>query len=125
MKNYFDVLGAHPSGFSNPPDCMPSTPQCSLSGGWNNDHSFFAFTASVEYHDTMVQNGDDAKQIWFTEFGYDSNRTTAAGLRVLDATSPRIPRPSTWCRPTRWRATPPYVGGDVLEPELPDVGAAD
>jgi hypothetical protein len=27
----------------------------------------------------MVQNGDDAKQIWFTEFGYCSNPTPPPG----------------------------------------------
>jgi hypothetical protein len=70
---YFDVLSAHPSGFSNPPDCTPTTPQCSLSGAWNEDDSFYAFTRASEYHDVMVQNGDGAKQIWFTEFGYCSN----------------------------------------------------
>jgi hypothetical protein len=76
---YFDVLSAHPSGFSNPPDCTPDTPQCSLSGGWNTDDSFFAFTRVSEYRDVMVQNGDSAKQIWFTEFGYCSNPTPPPG----------------------------------------------
>ncbi len=79
VKGYFDVLSAHPSGFSNPPDCTPDTPFCSLSGAWNTDDSFFAFTRSSQYHDIMVQNGDDAKQIWFTEFGYCSNPTPPPG----------------------------------------------
>jgi hypothetical protein len=70
---YFDILSAHPSGFSNPPDCTPATPWCSLSGAWNTDDSFFAFTRVAEYRDVMVQNGDAAKQIWFTEFGYCSD----------------------------------------------------
>src|SRR6266568_2469135 len=70
---YFDALSAHPSGFSNPPDCTPATPQCSLSGGFNSDDSFFAFTRISEYRDVMVQNGDGAKPIWLTEFGYCSN----------------------------------------------------
>ena len=76
---YFDALSAHPSGFSNPPDCTPDTPQCSLSGGYNTDDSFFAFTRLSEYHDVMVQNGDAAKQIWLTEFGYCSNATPPPG----------------------------------------------
>jgi polysaccharide biosynthesis protein PslG len=70
---YFDILSAHPSGFSNPPDCTPATPECSLSAAWNTDDSFFAFTRVSEYRDVMVQNGDAAKQIWFTEFGYCSD----------------------------------------------------
>jgi hypothetical protein len=76
---YFDALSAHPSGFSNPPDCTPATPWCSLSGSWNSDDSFFAFTRVSQYRDIMVQNGDAAKQIWFTEFGYCSNRTPPPG----------------------------------------------
>ncbi len=76
---FFDVLSAHPSGFSNPPDCTPATPQCSLSGGFNTDDSFFAFTRVSEYRDIMVQNGDAAKPIWFTEFGYCSNPTPPPG----------------------------------------------
>jgi polysaccharide biosynthesis protein PslG len=78
-KAYFDILSAHPSGFSNPPDCTPATPECSLSGAWNTDDSFFAFTRVSQYRDVMVQNGDDAKQIWFTEFGYCSNPTPPPG----------------------------------------------
>lgn len=79
VLGYFDALSAHPSGFSNPPDCTPATPECSLSGGYNSDDSFFAFTRISEYHDVMVQNGDAAKQIWFTEFGYCSNPTPPPG----------------------------------------------
>jgi hypothetical protein len=77
--NYFDVLSAHPSGFSNPPDCTPATPWCSLSGAWNEDDSFYAFTRVSQYRDIMVANGDAAKQIWFTEFGYCSNPTPPPG----------------------------------------------
>jgi len=73
--NYFDVMSAHPSGFSNPPDCTPDTPYCSLSGGWNTDDSFFAFTQLSHYRDIMVANNDASKQIWLTEFGYCSNPT--------------------------------------------------
>jgi hypothetical protein len=79
VTGFFDILSAHPSGFSNPPDCTPATPECSLSGGWNTDDSFFAFTRVSQYRDVMVQNGDGAKQIWFTEFGYCSNPTPPPG----------------------------------------------
>jgi hypothetical protein len=78
VKNYFDVLGAHLSGFSNPPDCTPATPQCSLSGAWNTDPSFFAFARVGQYHDVMTQAGDD-KKIWLTEFGYDSSSVAVPG----------------------------------------------
>jgi hypothetical protein len=70
VKNYYDALAAHPSGFSNPPDCSPATPACSLSGAWNDDPSFFAFSRVQQYRDLMVRNGESNKKIWFTEFGY-------------------------------------------------------
>jgi polysaccharide biosynthesis protein PslG len=79
VKNFYDALSAHPSGFSNPPSCTPATPQCSLSGGFNTDDSFFAFTRVSEYHDLMNQQGEGNKKIWFTEFGYCSNPTPPPG----------------------------------------------
>jgi hypothetical protein len=78
VKNYFDFMAAHLSGFSNPPDCMPSTPQCSLSGAWNTDPSFFPFYRLGQYRDAMTQAGDD-KKIWLTEFGYDSSTLAVPG----------------------------------------------
>jgi hypothetical protein len=79
VKNYFDVLAAHLSGFSNPPDCTTSSPQCSLSGAWNNDPSFFAFTRLGQYRDVLTQAGDANRPIWMTEFGYDSSTVAVPG----------------------------------------------
>ncbi|HEY1293911.1 MAG TPA: hypothetical protein VGJ60_12575 [Chloroflexota bacterium] len=84
-KNYFDAVSAHPSGFSNPPDCTPATPQCSLSGGFNNDPSFFAFYRVGQYRDLMVQQGIADKKIWFTEFGYCSNSTPPPGFEYCSS----------------------------------------
>jgi hypothetical protein len=78
-KQYYDAVSAHPSGFSNPPDCTPQTPQCSLSGAWNNDPSFFAFARVAQYRDVMMRNGESSKKIWFTEFGYCSSTTPPVG----------------------------------------------
>jgi hypothetical protein len=78
-KTYYDAVSAHPSGFSNPPDCTPQTPECSLSGGYNNDPSFFAFTRVDQYRDLMMRNGESNKKIWFTEFGYCSAATPPPG----------------------------------------------
>ena len=58
----------------------PATPQCSLSGAWNTDDSFFAFTRVAQYRDVMVANGDAGKQIWFTEFGW-STHTNPVGTK--------------------------------------------
>ena len=85
VRNYFDALSAHPSGFSNPPDCTPATPQCSLSGGFNNDPSFFAFYRVGQYRDLMVQQGIADKKIWFTEFGYCSNSIPPPGYEYCSS----------------------------------------
>jgi polysaccharide biosynthesis protein PslG len=87
IKNYYDAVAAHPSGYSNPPNCTPATPQCSLSGGFNTDPSFFAFTRVQQYRDLMVQNGESAKKIWFTEYGYCSNPTPPPGYEYCSAVS--------------------------------------
>jgi hypothetical protein len=87
VKNYFDVLGAHPSGFAIPPDCTPDTPSCSLVNGWNNDPSFFAFYRVNQYHDVLTANGDANKPVWFTEFGYCSNSTPPAGYEYCASVS--------------------------------------
>ena len=79
------TLSAHPSGFSNPPNCTPATPQCSLLGGFNNDDSFYAFTRVGEYRTLMVQQGESSKQIWFTEFGYCLNPTPPAGYEYCSS----------------------------------------
>jgi hypothetical protein len=87
---YFDAVSAHPSGFSNPPNCTPATPQCSLSGAFNDNDSFFAFTRVSQYHDLMVASGIGNKKIWFTEFGYCSNDTPPPGYeycKSIDATT--------------------------------------
>jgi len=78
-KNYYDVVAGHLSGFSNPPDCTPATPQCSLSGAWNEDPSFFAFSRLAQYRGVMVENGESNKQIWLTEFGYCANDSAIPG----------------------------------------------
>jgi hypothetical protein len=50
-----------------------------LSGGWNNDPSFFAFYRLGQYHDAMTAAGDANKKIWLTEFGYDSSTVAIPG----------------------------------------------
>jgi hypothetical protein len=79
VRNYYDILAAHPSGFSNPPDCTSETPQCSLSGGFNDNDSFFAFDRVRQYRQVMEHAGDAAKKIWFTEYGYGSTDQPVPG----------------------------------------------
>ncbi len=112
-KSYFDAVAAHLSGFSNPPDCTPATPQCSLSGAWNTDPSFFAFYRVGQYRDVMTQNGDTNKQIWLTEFGYDSNEIALPGYEYStyiseDAQARFLVQALQIARQT------PYIGGVMV-----------
>jgi hypothetical protein len=112
VKNYYDVLAAHLSGFSNPPDCTPSTPQCSLSGAWNTDPSFFAFYRLSQYHDVLTGANDD-KKIWLTEFGYDSSNVAVPGYEYStyiseDAQARFLTQAIVIARQT------PYIGGVMV-----------
>jgi hypothetical protein len=112
-KQYYDAVSAHPSGFSNPPDCTPQTPTCSLSGGWNNDSSFFAFTRVAQYRDVMVRNGESNKKIWFSEFGYCSGSTPPPGYEYCKYLTAQNQADFLVQAFTRARALD-YVGGMVV-----------
>jgi hypothetical protein len=68
LKQYSDAIGAHPSGFGNPPDVAAGTPNPT---GQYQGHRSFYFRGTMEtYRQVMVQFGDSNKQIWPTEFGW-------------------------------------------------------
>lgn len=68
LKDYSDAIGAHPSGFANPADAAPGTPNPT---GQFQGHRSFYFRGTMEsYRQIMVANGDGNKQIWPTEFGW-------------------------------------------------------
>ena len=78
VKNYYDVLGAHPGNSQNPPDTLwPDQP--GPGPGWR-DHPSFYFRRVEQLRQVMLDNGEDAKQIWFTEFGWASNPHPASGF---------------------------------------------
>jgi hypothetical protein len=69
LKNYCDAVGAHPSGFNNPPDAKlgysdPNEPDR------KNDVSYYFREMMEQYRNIMVKYGDSAKRIWVTEFGW-------------------------------------------------------
>ncbi|CAN5357320.1 hypothetical protein BH09ACT1_BH09ACT1_08080 [soil metagenome] len=55
---YFDVLGTHPYTW-------PDDPTVASNYNW--------LKKTTELHELMVDNGDGAKKIWATEFGYPTN----------------------------------------------------
>ena len=60
----------------------------------------------------MVQNGEPAKQIWITEFGYCSNRLPPPGYEYCKYMTEEQ-QARSWSRPTSSPARLPYVGGHV------------
>ena len=76
-KKYFDVLGAHPGSNNNPPDTLwPEKP--GPGPGWIDDSSFY-FRRVEQLRKVMEDNGDGIKQVWLTEFGWDSTPTPPPG----------------------------------------------
>jgi spore germination protein YaaH len=76
-KGYFDVLGAHPSGYNCPAlgDWQTVTPQEAGAdpgfGTFSNRHHSWCFRGTMEgYRNVMVANGDSGKGIAPTEFGW-------------------------------------------------------
>ncbi len=69
VRAYFDVLGAHAEPWANPPEenFANHTP-----GRPYSSHPSFFFRRLEDYRAIMVANGDGGKQIFETEFGYDS-----------------------------------------------------
>jgi hypothetical protein len=78
------VIGAHPYGAWNPPDARC----CGNSDlGYDKDPTFFFLDNIEDLRDIMVQNGDAARPIWITEFGWG----TYTGL--IDAVGGPAPTP--------------------------------
>lgn len=69
-QNCFDVLGAHGAGYKAPP--WISTDELASNLQWGG-HSSFGFRRVEMLRDVMVQNADDAKQVWLLEFGWTSD----------------------------------------------------
>ncbi len=70
LKFYCDGVGAHPSGYANPPDVYYRGGDFDPSRGYDDHPSFFFQNTMVDYYNIMVNNGDGGKRIWATEFGW-------------------------------------------------------
>ena len=73
LKYYCDAIGAHPSGYANPPDVYYRGGDFDPSRGFDDHPSFFFRNTMEDYYNIMVKNGDGGKRIWATEFGWPTN----------------------------------------------------
>ena len=74
LASVADAIGAHPSGFGNPPDV---TVQDFQAGRYSapshvNHASFYMLNTLTDYRNIMVAFGDGNKRVWPTEFGWGS-----------------------------------------------------
>ncbi len=80
VKNYYDVLGAHPGSNCNPPENSypdnPATNPCGTdpNGGrsYTTNNAFY-FKRILDVRSVMEQNGEGGKKMWLTETGWDSS----------------------------------------------------
>lgn len=71
LKHYCDAVGAHPSGFNNPPDADWRTFSDPANSFQAVGHPSWFFRGTMEgYRNIMVAYGDGYKRIWPTEFGW-------------------------------------------------------
>jgi len=70
LKYYSDVIGAHPSGYANPPDVYYAGGDFDPNRGYDDHGSFFFRNTMEDYYQIMAAYGDGGKRIWATEFGW-------------------------------------------------------
>jgi hypothetical protein len=94
-KGSFDAMALHPYGY-------PALPTDATSKSWNT------MFRAVDIHQVMTDNGDGAKQIWFTEFGAPTGTGSSA---VTEARQPDFVREGfvarqqwSWAGPLFWYA---------------------
>jgi polysaccharide biosynthesis protein PslG len=85
------ALGVHPYAWGNPPESMC----CAASPGvfgWYEHPSFYLRNTLQDYRAIVLENGDDARKMWITEFGY----ATYDGLRRSDGSAGSVSAGSEW-----------------------------
>jgi hypothetical protein len=71
-KGYFDAVGVHPyTNTVDPTSCWTDS---------NGKNSIDAFCGIESVHNVMVANGDSAKTIWLTEFGWSTASGASNGV---------------------------------------------
>jgi hypothetical protein len=79
LKYYCDAVGAHPSGYANPPDVYYAGGDYDPGRGFDDHASFFFRNTMEDYYQIMAANGDGGKRIWATEFGWPTTDGMGVG----------------------------------------------
>ena len=115
-KGYFDALGSHPSGYNCPAlaDWQTVTPEEAGAdpghGTFSNRHHSWCFRGTMEgYRNVMVANGDGAKAISPTEFGWAVSGNPQAGYEYARDNTPQ--EQATWIvQAYQWAKQQGWVG---------------
>ncbi len=81
IKQYYDALGVHPSGYNNPPDDFidrNSLPPSSPAFGRFKGHGSFYIKRYQQLREVQERFGD-FKPMWLTEVGWSSTRRSVPG----------------------------------------------
>ncbi|MFQ6000610.1 MAG: hypothetical protein ACE5LG_02970, partial [Anaerolineae bacterium] len=70
-RRYFDLLGVNAPGFKAPPEVSPE--QVAESPLWG-EYRAFCFRRVEDLRRIMVENGDEAKKVAVTEFGWSTDK---------------------------------------------------
>jgi polysaccharide biosynthesis protein PslG len=76
IKNYYDVVGVHPSGYNNPPDDWID--RQSVAGENFKGHGSFYIKRYQQLREIQLKYGD-TKPMWFTEVGWSATRNVVGG----------------------------------------------
>ena len=79
LRYYCDAVGAHPSGYANPPDVYYTGGDFDPSRGYDDHPSFFFRNTMEDYYRIMAAMGDGGKRIWATEFGWPTTDGMGVG----------------------------------------------
>jgi spore germination protein YaaH len=93
LKDVSDAIGAHPSGYNCPATADWQTVEdptaTNFRGPFENRHHSWCFRGTMEgYRNVMVANGDGAKTIWPTEFGWAVSSNPQTGYEYAKDNSP-------------------------------------
>jgi hypothetical protein len=98
LKGVSDAIGASPSGYNCPATADWQTvedPTATFRGPFDNRHHAWCFRGTMEgYRPVLVANGDSAKAIWPTEFGWAVSTDPLAGYEYA--------RDNTYVEQSQW-----------------------
>jgi len=112
VRAYFDVLGSHPYGMSNPPDTLWSEGKLGPERKYYNDDSFY-FRRFEQQYAIMQRYGDGAKQVWLSEWGWGSD-FRPDGYQEFNTVTEQLRAKYVTDAILLMRAKYPYIGATFL-----------